>query len=96
MSLSVFYSFARQHFVASNTDSRVGFGTRLERDLKDSTEFKHLKGLPKGLVPLADKPLLSYWIDSILTFASLRTLSSNTFLVSIPNHDLHLTYELEL
>jgi len=44
-----------------------GFGTRLERSVANDTsgKYTHLKGMPKALVPLANKPLLNYWIDEI-------------------------------
>ena len=42
----------------------AGYGTRLERDIKQaSPKFDHLLGLPKGLLPINEKPILSYWIE---------------------------------
>jgi NDP-sugar pyrophosphorylase family protein len=42
------------------------YGTRLERDIRDSSsdggKFAHLLGVPKPLVPIADQPLLSRWM----------------------------------
>ncbi|CAH1788257.1 unnamed protein product [Owenia fusiformis] len=43
----------------------AGYGTRLERDLKESTEYKHLIGVPKPLLPIGNKPLISHWYDTI-------------------------------
>eukprot|EP00823_Brevimastigomonas_motovehiculus_P002654 TRINITY_DN159_c2_g1_i1.p1 TRINITY_DN159_c2_g1~~TRINITY_DN159_c2_g1_i1.p1 ORF type:complete len:330 (-),score=49.32 TRINITY_DN159_c2_g1_i1:292-1221(-) len=45
----------------------AGFGTRLERDIQNDKSGKYalLKGKPKPLVPLADKPLISYWLDAL-------------------------------
>lgn len=45
----------------------AGYGTRLQRDLEndDSTQHNHLKNIPKPLLPIANKPLISYWIDSL-------------------------------
>ncbi|KAJ3270541.1 hypothetical protein HDV01_007744 [Terramyces sp. JEL0728] len=42
----------------------AGFGTRLERDLKESN-LKNLVGVPKALLPLNQKPLLEYWLEII-------------------------------
>lgn len=42
-----------------------GFGTRLERDLRASSEHSHLVGINKGLLKLANKPLLSHWIEQL-------------------------------
>ena len=41
-----------------------GYGTRLTRDLQQSANAAHLRGLPKGLLPLggAGKPLLDHWL----------------------------------
>lgn len=43
----------------------AGYGTRLERDLKnDSTGcYTHLMGVPKPLLPIGQKPLISHWME---------------------------------
>ncbi|XP_068230042.1 UTP--glucose-1-phosphate uridylyltransferase-like [Palaemon carinicauda] len=43
----------------------AGYGTRLERDLKEDTTdcYSHLKGVPKPLLPIGRKPLISHWIE---------------------------------
>jgi len=44
----------------------AGYGTRLEKDIKNaSPKFDHLLGLPKGLLPIHDKPILSHWIETL-------------------------------
>ena len=45
----------------------AGYGTRLERDIAQSAEYKELQGVPKPLLPVAGQPVVSHW---------LRTLSS--------------------
>ena len=43
----------------------AGYGTRLEKDLQESNviELKSLRGRPKGLLPINDKALLSFWFE---------------------------------
>ncbi|CEP08506.1 hypothetical protein [Parasitella parasitica] len=42
----------------------AGYGTRLQRDLTTSSEYKHLLGVPKALLPLGDKDaLITHWIE---------------------------------
>ena len=44
-----------------------GYGTRLERDLRNdaSGAFQHLIGVPKPLMPIGEKPLISHWMESL-------------------------------
>ncbi|KAI8900383.1 nucleotide-diphospho-sugar transferase [Globomyces pollinis-pini] len=44
----------------------AGYGTRLERDLKNST-YSHLIGTPKALIPLLGIPLLQHWYSKFST-----------------------------
>ncbi|EPB81306.1 hypothetical protein HMPREF1544_11976 [Mucor circinelloides 1006PhL] len=42
----------------------AGYGTRLQKDLKTSTEYNHLLGVPKALLPLGSKDaLITHWIE---------------------------------
>lgn len=42
----------------------AGYGTRLQRDLKASTNYKHLLGVPKALLPLGSRDaLITHWIE---------------------------------
>ncbi len=41
----------------------AGYGTRLAKDIEQSAEYAHLKGVPKPLLPIAGKPLISHWIE---------------------------------
>lgn len=43
----------------------AGYGTRLARDLDKTTDYAELKGVPKPLLPIAGKPLISHWMDII-------------------------------
>jgi NDP-sugar pyrophosphorylase family protein len=40
----------------------AGYGTRLQQDLQRHPEYKHLLHLPKALLPIGGKPLISHWI----------------------------------
>ena len=40
-----------------------GYGTRLARDLATSDEYSYLIDYPKQLLPVAGKPLISYWME---------------------------------
>lgn len=46
----------------------AGYGSRLERDIREdsSGKFSHLVGVPKPLLPLCGKPLISHWFDLLL------------------------------
>ena len=45
----------------------AGYGTRLARDLAESSEYAHLIGCPKPLLPVAGKPLITYWMEMLST-----------------------------
>lgn len=42
----------------------AGYGTRLHKDLMDDSreDFKHLRELPKALLPVGKLPLISHWV----------------------------------
>ncbi|XP_071477688.1 UTP--glucose-1-phosphate uridylyltransferase-like [Diadema antillarum] len=46
----------------------AGYGTRLQRDISQdaSGKYSHLAGLPKPLVPIATKPLISRWMECLV------------------------------
>ncbi|KAG0949172.1 hypothetical protein G6F57_001519 [Rhizopus arrhizus] len=42
----------------------AGYGTRLQKDLANSTEYSHLLGIPKALLPLGNKDaLITHWVE---------------------------------
>ncbi|KAG2216311.1 hypothetical protein INT45_009693, partial [Circinella minor] len=42
----------------------AGYGTRLQRDLNASSDYKHLLGVPKALLPLGGRDaLITHWLD---------------------------------
>ena len=43
----------------------AGYGTRLARDLAKTDQYTELRGVPKPLLPIAGKPLISHWMDII-------------------------------
>ena len=51
----------------------AGFGTRLERDLKNdaTTNYKHLIGVPKPLLPIGHQPLVTHWVKSLETISDV-------------------------
>ncbi len=58
----------------------AGYGTRLRRDLETAgEEFSHLLNLPKPLLPVGEKPLISRWVEQV---KSLRTGSVEVALVA--------------
>jgi choline kinase len=50
----------------------AGFGTRLERDIKESGSYKELEGVPKPLLPVSGKPVVSYWMDMLTACPETR------------------------
>ena len=50
----------------------AGYGTRLERDIKESGNYKYLQGVPKPLLPVAGKPVISHWVDILSTCPETR------------------------
>jgi len=46
----------------------AGYGTRLARGIDEDTSgnYAHLKGLPKGLLPIGPKALIAHWIDDLI------------------------------
>ena len=61
----------------------AGYGTRLERDLKNSSEFPECIGRPKGLLPVGEKALISYWFDSM---KSIEEILSEVIIVTNDKH----------
>ena len=55
-----------------------GYGSRLARDLT-AASLTHLLNLPKGLLPLAGKPLLSHWLDRF-SFSRCYLISNHLYL----------------
>ena len=51
----------------------AGFGTRLERDLKNEVtdHYKHLIGVPKPLLPIGHQPLVTHWMKSLETISDV-------------------------
>lgn len=45
----------------------AGYGTRLERDLKadNSGKYEHLIGVPKPLLPIGGKELITRWLECL-------------------------------
>lgn len=41
----------------------AGYGTRLARDIKESGKYNELQGVPKPLLVVSGKPLISHWMD---------------------------------
>ena len=41
----------------------AGFGTRLEKDIKENGRYRELQGVPKPLLPVGGKPVISHWMD---------------------------------
>ena len=61
----------------------AGYGTRLERDLISSSEFPECIGRPKGLLPVGEKALISYWFDSM---KSMEEIPSEVIIVTNDKH----------
>ncbi|XP_053327838.1 glucose-1-phosphate thymidylyltransferase-like [Spea bombifrons] len=64
----------------------AGYGTRLFKDLKNdrNEQFKHLIGVPKPLLPIGERPLISYWVEAL----KVRDDISDIFVVT-NNHYHH-------
>jgi choline kinase len=45
----------------------AGYGTRLQRDIENDPQYKHLLGVPKPLVPVGGECLISRWMKIIKT-----------------------------
>ena len=41
----------------------AGFGTRLQRDIRESGTYKELEDVPKPLLPVSGKPVISHWMN---------------------------------
>ncbi|XP_023340637.1 uncharacterized protein LOC111710651 isoform X2 [Eurytemora carolleeae] len=58
----------------------AGYGTRLSRDLESSEEYKFLLGIPKCLLPVGSKPLISHWIPHLdLTCQRIVVVTNQVF-----------------
>ena len=63
----------------------AGYGTRLQKDIENDPEqkYKHLKDVPKPLVPVGGTCLLSRWMKSILTV--IGELGQGDYEINISN-----------
>ena len=56
----------------------AGYGTRLERDLKNDTsaQFSHLIGVPKALLPIGPfgDALISHWVEALKRVAEITEI----------------------
>jgi NDP-sugar pyrophosphorylase family protein len=71
----------------------AGYGTRLEQGIKEeaSGRYRSLIGVPKPLIPLANKPLISYWLE--LVESSGRLTKNDFFIVcNQTNHKAFLVW----
>ncbi|XP_038049403.1 uncharacterized protein LOC119723011 [Patiria miniata] len=60
-----------------------GYGTRLQRDLRDhdpqdADSYRHLLGMPKALLPIGHQPLISHWFEA---FWACRTQITEIYVV---------------
>ena len=55
----------------------AGYGTRLASDLATSNEYSYLIGCPKPLLPVAGKPLISYWMEMLAS----RVCQSDIYII---------------
>lgn len=66
----------------------AGHGTLLETEIKDSSEYSHLAGVPKALLPgVGGKRILDYWWEALKT----RKLFNDVYLVT--NADKYKYFE---
>ena len=49
----------------------AGYGTRLARDLEQTEQYLELRGVPKPLLPIGGRPLISHWMTIIQQCPSL-------------------------
>jgi glucose-1-phosphate thymidylyltransferase len=76
----------------------AGYGTRLQKDISTSPEYKHLSHLPKALLPLHGKPLLSHWINTFNTFIPQDTyiLTNDLYYPQFVNWSLENQFPCQL
>ena len=55
----------------------AGYGTRLPSDLATSNKYSYLIGCPKPLLPVAGKPLISYWMEMLAS----RVCQSDIYII---------------
>lgn len=56
----------------------AGYGTRLEQDLHASEGYRHLLGVPKPLLPIGGRPLVSRWMTIL---QSCREIIEDIYMV---------------
>ncbi|KAK7076114.1 hypothetical protein SK128_028120 [Halocaridina rubra] len=69
----------------------AGFGTRLEKDLQNDTSgaYVHLLGVPKPLLPIGDKPLITHWIQML---KNVPDIASIVIVVNELHRDLYVEW----
>lgn len=71
----------------------AGYGTRLARDIKESGNYQELQGVPKPLLVVAGKPLISHWMDILA--ACPETKDEVYLVVNEANRELFEEWALE-
>jgi len=69
----------------------AGYGTRLTAEVQGIPEYEHLSNKPKGLVPLAGKPLLSWWMEHF-TGVNAKISAKDLFFIT---NDLYRSQMIE-
>lgn len=52
----------------------AGYGTRLEQDLRGSEGYHQLLGVPKPLLPIGGRPLVSHWMSILQSCKEIRDI----------------------
>jgi len=69
----------------------AGYGTRLEADIKEdkSGKYAHLLGVPKPLVPVAGRPLITHWVEDLKKCKHIRYPDDVFIVVNKLHHPLY-------
>ena len=70
----------------------AGYGTRLARDLEQTGRFPELLGVPKPLLPIAGKPLVSHWMQDIRSCTELHDCDVYVVVRHFTHSNLHLFF----
>src|SRR4051794_37291289 len=71
----------------------AGYGTRLQRDILNDTskKYSHLQGVPKALLPLNGKALITRWLDT-LTESNIDLTTSVYVVTNLPSYSSFVSW----
>ena len=64
----------------------AGYGTRIKREMESDKDYQHLSNTAKALLPINNKPLISYWFP-LVEHLKLNLITNNLYHLQFKRFD---------